>query len=178
MTQSQLVEEVDNIVSGIIPKKPIYKLKLDNGWGGPSIQFKSITKVETSFDSFIAKDVLGFVGTRVDFVEGITQINISDAVMDSVRSSMTGELLLFIKRNSLSKNPRLTAFYKWYAKVNNRYNRCQHTLSVNEDIEFENLLFGTWKHLSTDVGKKSSDNVIAVLEFIKAKFEAKLKGAL
>ena len=173
---SQIMQEISRVIDSIVLKKPIYKIKLENGYWGQNIRFKCTSANTTNCDSFISEEVAQHVVYTVDFNSGTVKANLGDNLLCNVKDEMKESLIRFILHHSGSKNPKLTTLYKWYYKLNGRHSTVMGKLNKDEKVTLEDLLFNVWKYTETACGTTaSSNNGIKILEFIKAKYEIKLK---
>ena len=71
---TQLTEEIDSVIASTTPKKPIYRLQLNESWRGSGVSFKCTNQTESSSESFIKSEVMGHISTKVNFANGTSSI--------------------------------------------------------------------------------------------------------
>lgn len=176
---SQLTQEIQEVFDSIVPKKPIYSIKISSGWGGDVIKFNNKTSSTLTSNSFLKDDVVGETRYRVDYNTGVVSKTLDNSANRRIRDDMLQVLINFICRYSGSSNPKLTTLYKWYKAVGGRYEHILNNLPEVEAVKFEDLLFNVWKFTQTSCNTgKQRENAIKILEFINAKYKTQLKGLL
>lgn len=170
---SQLKEEINSVVDAIIPKQPIYSVKIENNWRGKNIKLTCTNKAIVNSNSFISTLVKHQVVQRINFTTGVVTKHVRADALRDIRDKMTTEIKHFIVKYSNSCNPKLTALYKWYHKLNTAYFRILTELGDDEAIKLDDILFNIWKYIRSDT--VDTKNCIKILKFIKTKYEPKLE---
>lgn len=165
---SIIAQEVEKVLSCIVPPKAVFKLS--SGYSVNSIKIENLSTHSCDSTSVLKDLVIKNIEFNLNMVERkyeVKQKSDLKALRNSVIYGVREKITDFIVRRHPSQNPRLTSLFQWF-------DRCVNVSTVDRFEGLEEMVFHTWSYIVSDkmLEKTHRENALKILEFIKTKFEA------